>query len=300
MTGKAYPFADTGKHGAMEKPESESHYFGLEDYRVFQEFLRRVCGIVLGDSKQYLVANRLRHILREEQAPDLQTLVQRINGSGGRALRERVIDAMTTNETFWFRDNFPFEALHDTLLPRLLREERRDPLRVWSAACSSGQEPYSISMIIEEFRGRNPGVVRSEPVITATDISSVALDSARRACYDQLSVNRGLDEHRRRQFFRRTEEGLFQVDPAITRRVSFRQMNLQDSFAGLGRFDIIFCRNVLIYFAADLKADILHRMHAAMNPGSYLVLGASEAMPGKLEHLFTSERVNSRITLYKR
>lgn len=281
----------------MAKTGGEPQHFRPEDYRVFQEFLSQVCGIALGDNKQYLVANRLRHILQEENTGELQSLVQRI--SGNRRLRERVIDAMTTNETFWFRDNFPFETLSDTLLPRLLREERRDPLRVWSAACSSGQEPFSISMIIEEFRARNPGVVRSDPVITATDISTVALESARRACYDQLSVNRGLNEHRRRQFFRQVDNGLFQVDPSITRRVNFRQLNLQESFAGLGRFDIVFCRNVLIYFAADLKADILRRMHAVMKPGSCLVLGASEAMPGKLAGLFESERVNSRITLYK-
>ncbi len=273
--------------------------FAPEDYRAFQAFLRDACGIVLGDNKQYLVANRLRRIMEEQQAATLSVLVYQIQKGGTRGLRERVIDAMTTNETFWFRDSLPFDTLRDVLLPRLLLEEKRNDLRVWSAACSFGQEPYSISMIVDEFRQRRGLFGMREPSIVATDISSAALDLARSGCYDRLSVGRGLSEARRRQYFREAGDGQYQLVPAVRSRVSFRQLNLLQSYSGLGQFDIIFCRNVLIYFAADSKVDILRRMHAALRPGSYLVLGASESMPAELASLYHMERT-SNTTFYRR
>ncbi len=275
-------------------------HFSSEDYQAFQHFLRKACGIVLSDNKQYLVANRLRRILEELGTQRLTDLIRAIEQRTVAGLKERVIDAMTTNETFWFRDNFPFEALREAVLPQLLIEERRPSLRIWSAACSFGQEPYSVSMILEEFRRRHPGKLIVDPRIVATDISSQALATARAATYDQLSVNRGLSDERRRQYFDRNEQGLYTLKPEITRRVTFTSLNLQQSYAGLGRFDIIFCRNVLIYFAVDLKVDILRRMHAALNPGGYLILGASESLPAELAALFRVERINNQTTVYRR
>lgn len=280
------------------RPEGDRNHFAPEDYRAFQVFLRDACGIVLGDNKQYLVANRLRRILEEQAVTSLTALVRRIEQGSVRGLRERVIDAMTTNETFWFRDNFPFETLRDVILPRLLLEQRKADLRVWSAACSFGQEPYSVSMILDEFRQRR-GFSGREPLIVATDISSAALEAARRGCYDRLSVNRGLSESRRRHYFRETADGQFQLESAIRDRVTFRQLNLLENYAGLGQFDIIFCRNVLIYFAADSKADILRRMHATLRPGGILILGASESMPAELAGLYRVERVGNA-TFYHR
>ncbi|MGM0633656.1 MAG: CheR family methyltransferase [Pseudomonadota bacterium] len=283
--------------GRMNPPADND--FAPEDYRAFRVFLRDACGIVLGDNKQYLVANRLRRILEEQRAATLSALVQQIRQGTTRGLRERVIDAMTTNETFWFRDSFPFDTLREELLPRLLLEEKRNDLRIWSAACSFGQEPYSISMIVDEFRQRRGFFGMREPSIVATDISSAALESARGGCYDRLSVSRGLSEARRRQYFRETADGQYQLAPAVRSRVSFRQLNLLQSYAGLGQFDIIFCRNVLIYFAAESKVDILRRMHAALRPGSYLMLGASESMPAELASLYRMERANNT-TFYRR
>lgn len=281
------------------RPEGDKNHFAPEDYRAFQVFLRDACGIVLGDNKQYLVANRLRRILEEEKLTSLHALVRRIEQGTVRGLRERVIDAMTTNETFWFRDNFPFETLRDVVLPRLLVEQKKTDLRVWSAACSFGQEPYSVSMILDEFRQRRGLAGQREPVIIATDISSAALETARQGCYDRLSVSRGLSEPRRRQYFREVNDGQFQLAAAVRGRVTFRQLNLLQSYAGLGQFDIIFCRNVLIYFAADSKADILRRMHAALRPGGILMLGASESMPAELAGLYRLERINNA-TFYNR
>ena len=269
------------------------------DYQVFRTFLGQACGIVLGDNKQYLVANRMRRIMEEHQFQSLSALVSSISQHRIPGLREKVIDAMTTNETFWFRDSSPFEALRDVLLPRLVTVEKRPHIRIWSAACSSGQEPYSISMIIDEFKARHPGVLRREPEIIATDISMTVLNSARQAEYDSLSVSRGLSPERRRLFFDEKAGSRFQLKSHIVNRVSFRQLNLQDSYAGIGRFDIVFCRNVLIYFAADLKVDILKRMQQSLNPASYLVLGASESLPAALASHYTLERVGVNTSVYK-
>lgn len=278
-------------------PPADRDHFPAEDYRNFQVFLRDACGIVLGDNKQYLVANRLRRIMQAETVSSLTELVRRIGQPGARQLRERVIDAMTTNETFWFRDTFPFETVREVVLPRLLLEQKKTDLRIWSAACSFGQEPYSISMLLEEFRQRRSSI--GNPLIIGTDISHAALEMAKRGRYDRLSVNRGLSEARRRQFFRETGDGQFELDEAIRRRVQFRRLNLLESYAGLGQFDLIFCRNVLIYFAAESKIDILRRMHDSLRPGGYLMLGASESMPAELGRVYRMERVNNA-TLYRR
>ncbi|MDP2286048.1 MAG: CheR family methyltransferase, partial [Pseudohongiella sp.] len=179
----------------------DEQQFTIDDYQVFRTFLDQACGIVLGDNKQYLVANRMRRIMEDLQIKSLSALVTRVNQQSTPGLKEKVIDAMTTNETFWFRDSAPFDALRDVLLPRLILQEKRSSIRIWSAACSSGQEPYSISMVIEEFKSRNPGVLMRDPEIVATDISMSMLNSARQAEYDSLSVSRGLTEARRRQFF---------------------------------------------------------------------------------------------------
>lgn len=277
----------------------EPQQFTQDDYQVFRNFLGQACGIVLGDNKQYLVANRMRRIMEEYQFANLTALVNRINQHAVPGLKEKVVDAMTTNETFWFRDNAPFEALRDIILPRLILQEKRSSLRIWSAACSSGQEPYSISMLIEEFKLRNPGALMREPEIIATDISMSMLNSARQAEYDGLSVSRGLSDARRRQFFDELPNGRFQLKRSITQRVNFRQLNLQDTYAGLGRFDVIFCRNVLIYFAADLKIDILSRMRAGLNPASYLFLGASESLPAALADKYTMERLSPHTSVYR-
>ena len=205
---------------------------------------------------------------------------------------------MTTNETFWFRDSAPFDALRDVILPRLVLQEKRSTLRIWSAACSSGQEPYSISMIIEEFKARHPGVLMREPEIIGTDISTSMLNNARLAEYDGLSVSRGLSEARRRMFFDELPQGRFRLKKHITQRVTFKPLNLQDTYSSLGRFDVIFCRNVLIYFAADFKADILRRMRNSLNPGSYVILGASESLPATISELYKMERLSAHTSVY--
>lgn len=251
-------------------------------YEEFRSFLEKACGIVLGDNKQYLVSSRLNKLMADNSIADLQALTARMQLISQRALREAVIDAMTTNETLWFRDAHPYTILRERLLPEL-QKTARGPLRIWSAACSSGQEPYSISMCVDEYRMSNLGVLRQPVEIVATDLSRSMLEACRNAEYDQLSLGRGLSPERLQRYFEKvggekTSNDRYRVKRDITQRVRFQSLNLLDSYLSLGKFDIVFCRNVLIYFSGERKMDILRRIHGTLKPGGYLILGASEGL----------------------
>ncbi|MGK0526127.1 MAG: chemotaxis protein methyltransferase CheR [Pseudomonadales bacterium] len=249
-----------------------------QEYEAFKTFLQDACGILLGENKQYLVKSRLRRILEENGLNSLGELLERLKKPGRASLKEVVIDAMTTNETLWFRDNHPFRILQDKLLPELAARSSVAPLRIWSAACSTGQEPYSAGMTVDEFRRQKPGKLR-DVKITATDISKSVLEVARRGEYEMIAIGRGLSPERQKQFFTPSASGGWQIRPQIKSMVEFKELNLLERYM-LGKFDIVMCRNVLIYFSADLKKDILTRIHATLNPGGYLILGASESLNG--------------------
>ena len=252
-----------------------------QEYEAFKTFLQDACGILLGDNKQYLVKSRLRRILEENGLNSLGELLERLKRPGRANLKEVVIDAMTTNETLWFRDNHPFRILQDKLLPEFAARSSVAPLRIWSAACSTGQEPYSAGMIVDEFRRQKPGKLR-DVKITATDISKSVLEVARRGEYEMIAIGRGLSPERQKQFFTPSANGGWQIRPQIKSMVEFKELNLLERYM-LGKFDIVMCRNVLIYFSAALKKDILTRIHATLNPGGYLILGASESLNGMPE-----------------
>jgi len=265
----------------------------LEDYERFRLFLEQNSGISLGDNKHYLVSSRLRRLLDEYAIPGVGQLVDRLNSGQDRVLRERVIDAMTTNETLWFRDVQPFEVLKRTILPELALRQKRT-LRFWSAACSSGQEPYSLSMALQEYLWSKPGSLPLGAEITATDISASMLKEAQSGVYDAASLTRGLSAERQQRFFEPQGGGLWRVRNEIRTRVQFKEWNLKQSFSALGKFDVIFCRNVLIYFSNDLKQDILRRFAAALQPQGYLVLGSAESVAGCTE-LFDMARIESTV-----
>jgi chemotaxis protein methyltransferase CheR len=253
-----------------------------EEYRAFQAFLERASGIVLGDNKEYLVSSRLNGLLRERNLGSLSELLDLLRRGTDLRLRTAVIDAMTTNETFWFRDMAHYRLLADRILGDGPGRSGR-LLRIWSAACSSGQEPYSLSMAIQQFLSRNPGRLPGGVEILATDLSTRVLAQARQGVYCGIAVSRGLDPEQRAQFFvpRGDSRGdCLEVRPELRRRVQFRELNLTASFALLGRFDVIFCRNVLIYFSPEQKADIIRRMAQTLNPGGYLFLGSTESLSG--------------------
>jgi len=252
-----------------------------QEYTAFKTFLQDASGILLGDNKQYLVKSRLRRILEGNQLGSLGELLDRLKRPGRNNLSEVVIDAMTTNETLWFRDNHPFRILQDILLPDFADRKMAQPLRIWSAACSTGQEPYSTAIVIEEYRRLRPGRLRDVKIV-ATDISKTVLDVARRGEYEAIAIGRGLSPERQKQFFTAAVNGSWQIKPQIKAMVEYKEINLLERYL-LGKFDIVMCRNVLIYFSAEHKRDILTRIHASLNPGGYLILGASESLTGLTE-----------------
>ncbi|MCU7874539.1 MAG: methyltransferase domain-containing protein [Candidatus Thiodiazotropha sp. (ex Lucinoma borealis)] len=244
------------------------------EYESFKLFLQQACGILLGNGKEYLVSSRLSNIMKDVQVDSLGALLKLIQSPAQSRLKVQVIDAMTTNETFWFRDIGHYILLKETILPDL-NQQRGGSIRIWSAACSSGQEPYNISMIADEYQGLKAS---ARPVqISATDISSKVLDEARAGVYCGLAVERGLTHEQQKKFFTPKERCL-EVKPEIKRRVSFRSLNLTSSYQAMGKFDVIFCRNVLIYFSNELKKDIVDRMANILNPGGYLFLGSTESI----------------------
>ena len=274
-----------------------SNQFSDAEYRQFCQFLEQQCGIVLGNNKQYLLKSRLTPLLEQFGLQSLSELLQRVVRPGERQLRAAVVDAMTTNETLWFRDGYPFEVLKNRILPEF--QAAKKPLRIWSAACSSGQEPYSIAMTLLEYQQKHPGCPIGRSQIVATDISPTMLELCRKAEYDRLALARGLSEERRRQFFEPVNENRMRLKAEVRRMVSFRQLNLLDNYGLLGKFDIIFCRNVLIYFAPEVKASILTKFAQSLNSRGYLFLGASESLSG-LSDAFDMIRCHPGIVYQKK
>lgn len=247
------------------------------EYDTFRRYLEDACGIVLGENKHYLVTSRLKRVTEEFSFPSLSDMMGTLVKGNDRHLREKVIDAMTTNETMWFRDVYPFEILQKELLSELAKNNA--PIKIWSAASSTGQEAYSISMATSEFQQKNPGKLTSNVEIVGTDISKTVVNKAKLGIYDELSVVRGLSPERRDKFFNKKADD-WGINPDIMKRTRFTELNLLNSYSLLGKFDIIFCRNVLIYFSAEMKTDILERMAEILKPGGTLILGGSESPTG--------------------
>ncbi|MDQ8699101.1 protein-glutamate O-methyltransferase CheR [Hyphomicrobium sp. LHD-15] len=241
------------------------------------EFLRRSSGLVMEQSKKYLVESRVMPIVRREKLSGLEELVLILQKGQSPKLAKDVIEAMTINETYFFRDKGPFDQFRSVMLPAMIaarQSERR--LRIWSAAASTGQEAYSLAMIIEEQAAKLAGW---KIEILGTDLSDQVLDKARKGIYSQFEVQRGLPTPMLLRHFNQIGDS-WQISDAMRSKATFRQMNLLADYTSLGRFDIIFCRNVLIYFDAARKMDILGRMSRILAPDGFLTLGASESLIG--------------------
>ncbi|MFT5313035.1 MAG: chemotaxis protein methyltransferase CheR [Paraglaciecola sp.] len=251
---------------------------GEQEYLLFSQFLERRCGIVLGDKKQYLVRSRLGPLVSRFGFASLSELTSTAAKNYNTALSNAVVEAMTTNETLWFRDGYPFDVLKKTLLANYTK--KRDPLRIWSAACSSGQEAYSIAMTILDYQKQNRYAFSSGVQIVGTDISHDMLKRCQDAEYDSLSISRGLPDTHKHVYFEATDGNCLKLKANVRRLVSFKPINLLDSYYGMGKFDIIFCRNVLIYFSADVKKRILQKIAACLQDDGVLFLGASESITG--------------------
>jgi chemotaxis protein methyltransferase CheR len=264
-----------------------------EDYKFLQEEIHRGSGILVDADKHYLLEARLTPILRAHGIPTLGDLCSRIRTRLAPGLSLEVMEAMTTNETLFFRDMGPFEALQNRLLPEFARSlGENQPLRIWSAAASSGQEAYSIAMILREHGWQN-----RPTAILGTDISEQILAVARAGKYVQFEVNRGLPAMYLVKYF--TRAGIdWLLKPEITKMAEFRQFDLRQAASPFGRFHIIFCRNVLIYFDSETKNKILKGLWDALHPGGYLILGGAESILN-LQDRF--ERIaDSGTALYRR
>jgi chemotaxis protein methyltransferase CheR len=245
------------------------------DYEYLRKLLKERSGLDLSSDKQYLVESRLVPLARRSGLAGIPDLVQKMKG-GADTLTSGVVEAMTTNETFFFRDKIPFDHLRE-LLPALIQARAaRRTLRIWCAASSTGQEPYSIAMLLKEAAQALSGW-RTE--IVATDLSLEVLEKSRAGIYSQFEVQRGLPIQMLVKYFRQNGE-LWQVNDDIRAMVQHRQLNLLQDFSHLGMFDVIFCRNVLIYFDQDTKIGIFDRLARMLEPDGVLALGAAESVVG--------------------
>ena len=239
-------------------------------------FIRDRSGIVLSSDKRYLVENRLRPVAAKHGLNTLSDLVATIRGQREGPLVREVVEAMTTNETLFFRDVKPFDVLRDTLFPRMRASRARRPLRVWSAACSGGQEHYSIAISARECATAQPGLACD---ILATDIARSILEKARLGIYSQFEVQRGMPIRLLIKYFDQIGTQ-WHVKPEVRACVRFQEQNILKDFSPLGSFDIIFCRNVLIYFDVETKRDVIERLAKSLAPDGALFLGSSETVLG--------------------
>ena len=246
------------------------------EYEYLRKLLKERSGLDLSADKQYLVESRLIPLARKAGLVGIGELVREVK-SGSDALTIDVIEAMTTNETFFFRDKIPFDHLRQTVIPELLQARAgRRSLRIWCAASSTGQEPYSIAMCLKENAAALAGW-RVE--ILATDLSRGVLEKARAGIFSQFEVQRGLPIQMLVKYFTQMGE-LWQLNADIRAMVQHRQLNLLQDFSHLGTFDVIFCRNVLIYFDPDTKGAIFGRLAKMLEPDGVLALGAAESVVG--------------------
>ncbi|GLR91980.1 CheR family methyltransferase [Bradyrhizobium iriomotense] len=262
------------------------------EYEYLRKFLRDHSGLDLSADKQYLIESRLLPLARKVGLSGIGELVQKLQAGSG-ALITSVVEAMTTNETFFFRDKVPFDHFRETIMPEVLKARAaRRSVRIWCAAGSTGQEPYSLAMSLKEMGAALTGW-RVE--IIATDLSQEVLEKSKAGIYSQFEVQRGLPIQLLVKYFKQTGE-TWQINPELRAMIQHRQLNLLHDFSQLGTFDVIFCRNVLIYFDQETKINIFNRLARQVEGDGFLVLGAAETVVGLTD---TFRPIPERRGLYK-
>lgn len=243
-------------------------------FAFLSKFLKERSGLVIGEDKLYLVEARLAPVARQRGLGGLADLVARLGRGDDLDLAAKVVEAMTTNETFFFRDGAPFTLFSGVILPHLMAARAREKrLRIWSAACSSGQEAYSLAMLLADRKAELAGW---QVDIVATDLSGEVVERAKDGLFTQFEVQRGLPIKLLLKHFAQEGER-WRIDRSLRAMVQFRTLNLLRDFSALGRFDVVFCRNVLIYFDNATKIDVLNRIASSMAPDGYLMVGSAEA-----------------------
>jgi chemotaxis protein methyltransferase CheR len=263
------------------------------EFKVFAQYIHSLCGVSLDGSKAYLIETRLGGLAQDNGCSSFSEFYYKARSDSSKLLPRQIIDAITTNETLFFRDSAPFEMLQYKILPELIDRRknmsysRSSPLslRIWSAACSTGQEVFSIAIILKEMLGNmNQYNLR----LVGTDISNRAVAQASRGVYNKIEIDRGLPAGKLDRYFSMTDEG-WKVRDEIRAMATFKTLNLLEDFSGLGRFDIIFCRNVAIYFSDQDKAILYKKLATALEPDGYLVIGGTESLTG-VSSLFAPQR----------
>jgi len=250
-----------------------------EEHKALAGYIYSICAVSLDQSKAHLMEGRLGRLVEETGCGSFSLLVERAKSEPSRVLERRIVDAITTNETLFFRDTAPFDLLRHKIVPELIDRKKKtgaSRIRIWSAACSTGQEIYSIAILLKELLG-DPD--RYGVRLMGTDISDGAVARASRGLYNATEIARGLPDPLRDKYFARTRDG-WQMRDEIRAMASFKHQNLMGDLSGLGKFDVIFCRNVAIYFSEPDKISLFRRIERAMEPNGYLVIGAMESLNG--------------------
>jgi chemotaxis protein methyltransferase CheR len=249
----------------------------IEDFDMLATLLKQRSGLVLTKEKAYLLETRLMPVARKNGYKDLDQLCEVVRTRRDEALLKTITDAMTTNESLFFRDTKPFDQFRANVLPQMMASRAAQrKIRIWSAACSSGQEPYSLAMLLKEDQAKLQGW-RFD--IVATDISDEMLDKARAGIYSQFEVQRGLPIQMLVKYFKQNGDK-WHIDAGLRSMVDFRFFNLLETPRGLGQFDVVFCRNVLIYFDQPTKAKVLASISEVLAKDGILFLGGAETVLG--------------------
>ena len=251
-----------------------------DEIQLFAKYIYGVSGINIEASKAYLIETRLGRILESENCSSYSEFYHKIKADGSRSLEKKVVDAITTNETLFFRDASPFELLKHKILPEVIdrraAKSASTPIRIWSAACSTGQEVFSIAIILKELLG---SFSRYNIKLLGTDLSDAAVKQASYGSYNKFEIERGLPRDRLQAYF--TSNGAnWKIKDEIRSMATFQKFNLMHPFTSLGKFDIIFCRNVAIYFTIDDRKKLFHKIADALEPEGYLIIGSTESLTG--------------------
>lgn len=263
-----------------------------EEFQILSRYIREITGIHLDSSKSYLVENRFLSLLQQYGCASYGDLYSKARNDASRTIQRKMVDAITTGETLFFRDTSPFELLQHKLLPDLIDRKNRAgggrlpvSIRIWSAASSTGQEIYSIAIVLKELLG---DLSRYSIRLVGTDISDQAIATASRGIFNKFEIERGMPKEKLTRYF--TAEGdTWKIKDEIRAMATFRHLNLMEDFSSVGTFDIIFCRNVAIYFSEEDKVRLFNRMARALEPEGSLIIGSTETLNGVCP-LFESQR----------
>lgn len=250
-----------------------------DEIQLLSKYIYSISGIQIESSKAYLIETRLGRILEAERCESFSEFYHKVKADASKALEKKIIDAITTNETLFFRDNNPFELLKHKILPEVFdkytSKSLSTPVRIWSAACSTGQEVYSIAIAIKELLG----TMKLDIKLFGTDLSDAAVRQASYGSYNKFEVERGLPRDRLQRYFR-SDGANWKIKDDIRSMATFRKFNLMHPFTGMGKYDIIFCRNVAIYFTLDDRKKLFNKIADVLDPEGFLIIGSTESLTG--------------------